>query len=857
MKILPPKIALNFLRWFCKNEFIEEIEGDLTEVFEKHYEQSLFKARLKFSLSVFRYIRPAFIKSFRQNYDSNLGVIIRHGLLISVRKSLRHKSSFLINVFGLSTGLACTILILLWVNYERSVDTFHQNDEQLFQVIQNSHRADGIRTYNGTPAPLHIVLPEEFPQIEHAVATRRNVGMLSNENDRFKARGLYASKDFFNTFSYPVIQGDPETILSEKNSIILSKKLAEKFFGYDDHIIGEVLEGNRDLLGESFVVSGIFENPPSNSTQQFDFIINFEMVLEKISWINDWQGDEATTYVTLENGIDIEQFNTMFEEYIKSKPGRENNSLFLQKYSLKYLFGNYENGRPIAGRIIYIRLFTIVALFILAIACINFMNLSTAQATRKMKEIGVKKAIGANKGTLIIQFLVEAIMIASISMLIALLMVGLLLPYFNEIIGRALTITYDVALILNILTLTTLLGLVSGSYPAFYLSSFNPILVLKGRLIRSMGEKWIRKGLVIVQFTISVIFITSFLVIHQQIDFIQSKDIGYSKDNVIHFQKRGSSNQETFMQSLKEIPGVENTTNIYGGNIVNMGGSGSGFSWEGMNPDESTIFQRPHVGYDFFETLEIELIEGRTFSREYGDESTKLIINQATADIIGKDQIVGSTVIDSDVEKEVIGVVKNFNIESLHNEIRPTFMRFSSNGSNIMVKISSGNISETLAKIEDLYNQFNPIYPFDFTFIEDEYQAQYVFEERISVLSKYFTSIAIIISCLGLFGLATFTAEKRQKEIGIRKVMGASEFSIIRLLSGNFTKLVSIAVLIALPISFGISSIWLENYAYRVELHWWIFVSAGLGALVTTWLTIGFQTLKTAKLEPVQCIKNE
>ncbi|GAB5409797.1 MAG: ABC transporter permease [Balneolaceae bacterium] len=857
MIIKPPKVALNFLRWFCKKEFIEEIEGDLIEVFEKECESSVFKAKLKFSLNVFRYLRPAFIKSIKQDYQSNSGAMIRHGLLMSVRKSMRYKSTFLINVLGLSTGLACAILILLWVNHERSVDTFHENDEYLYQVIQNSHRADGISTNIGTPAPLHKVLPEEIPQIEFAVATRRTEGMLSYESDRFRAKGLYASKDFFNAFSYPILQGDPRTMLPEKNTILLSESLAEKFFDSGDHIIGKVLEGNRDLLSESFIVSGIFENPPLNSTQQFDFIINFEMALDKISWINDWQGDEAKTFVTLKNGIDVEQFNKTFEPFIKSKPGRENNSLFLQQYSQKYLFGNYENGRPLAGRIIYIRLFTIVALFILAIACINFMNLSTAQASRKMKEIGVKKAIGANKGILIIQFLIEAIMIASISMLLALLMVELILPYFNEIIGRTLSVVYDLKLVITVLCITTLLGIISGSYPAFYLSSFSPILVLKGRLDRSMGEKWIRKGLVVVQFTISVIFITSFLVIHKQIEFVQTKDLGYSRDNVIYFQNRGNPNQETFLRSLKDITGVENATNIYGGSIVNMGGSGRGFSWEGMNPNENIVFQRPHVGYDFVETLDIELIEGRTFSREYGDESTKLIINQATADIIGKEEVVGTIVIDSDVEKEVIGVVKNFNIESLHNEIRPAFIRFSPRGSNIMVKLRNGSISETIAKIEALYNQFNPMYPFDFTFIDDEYQAQYVFEERISVLSTYFTSIAIIISCLGLFGLTTFTAERRQKEIGIRKVLGASEFTIVRLLSGDFTKLVLVSVLIAVPISFGLASVWLESFAYRIELNWWIFVSAGIGAIITTWLTIGIQTLKTAKLEPVQCIKIE
>lgn len=862
MKTKPPQKALDFLRWFCRKDYIEEVEGDLTELFEKEHNSSPVKAQLRFIWSVFRYFRPQFIKSFKPDSPLNSMVMFRHNLMLSYRKSMRYKSTFLINLVGLSIGLASSIMILLWVNYELSVDKFHEKDEQLYQIIRNVSHPDGIKTYGNSPALLANVLASEMPEIEYAVTVNsdeiRPRGILSNKDTRIQTHGLYASSDFFRIFSYPLIQGNSETALVDKNAIVISDKLAIKLFGGLENVIGKILEGNRDLLNETFVISGIFESPPLNSTKQFDFVINYETVLKHFAWNNEWTADEAKTYFTLKKSTNVAHFNTKIQNLLKSKANRLNNSLFAQQYSQKYLYGKYENGIPVAGRMIYIRLFSIVALFILAIACINFMNLSTAQASRKMKEIGVKKAIGADRKALISQFLLEATFITSLSMLFAFLLVELLLPQFNEIIGKTLSITYDTNLIFTILGITLILGILAGSYPAFYLSGFNPVTVLKGKLNRSLGEQWIRKGFVITQFTISVIFITSFLVIHKQIEFVQTKDLGYNRENVIHFQIRGTQNRETLLQTLKNIPGVINTTNIFGGSsIVNMRGAGRGFSWDGKTPDQDIVFLRPHIGYDFVETLGIELIEGRTFSREYGDESSKLIINKAAAEMIGLDNIVGQAIMDGDIEKEIIGVVKNFNIKSLHEEMRPTIMRFSPNGRDIMIKIGSENEREIITKIENVYNQFSPEYPFTFTFIDDDYQAQYIFEERIAVLSRYFTSIAIIISCLGLFGLAAFTVEKRLKEMGIRKVLGASDLNIVRLLSGDFTKLVLVAITIALPLGYLLSSMWLESFAYRIDLEWWIFVSSGIGAMLITWLTIGLQTIKAAGVEPVRYLKSE
>lgn len=871
----PPKRALQFLRWFCREDFIEEIEGDLTELFEKQYEDAPRRANWAFFWRVLHYFRPEFIKSFKPETMINPGMI-RHNLVISYRGFLRNKTAFLINLIGLSTGLACVLMIYLWVNDELYMDKFHEKDSQLYQVMHNLELAQGISTIGLTPVPLSATLAEEMPEVEYAVSVndffnwRNRNGIIGEENNRMEAKGLIAGEDFFHVFSYDLIRGKKDQVLGEKNSIVISESLAQKLFNKTDSIIGKALEWEHKGFNGVFQISGIFADPPVHSTEQFDLIFNLDVLIDNDQWANSWNSSLADTYVVLKEGTDISVFNQKIAGLLKEKdPVNEKNSLFVQQYSKQHLFGQYENGKPVAGRIVYVRLFSIIALFILLIACINFMNLSTAQASKKMKEIGVKKAIGANRRALIFQFLGESLLVVFSALIIACVFVNLLLPEFNAFTGKHLYLKLESGIFLPILGIALFTGLIAGSYPAFYLSGFNPLAIIKGRLQNSVKELWLRQGLVVFQFSMSLIFIVGLFVINQQIEYVQNKNLSYDRDNMISFPWKGelydqwngllegksNENFYSFMSGLEAIPGVVNATNM-SGNILNEIYGQSGISWKGEEEERNFSFRSPIVGYNFMETLGIEIIAGRSFSKERQDDYSKIILNEAAVKKMELDDPVGQ-VIQMNRGSEIIGVVKDFHYGSLYNDIEPLIFRCDPHGGNIMIKIQAGTEKATIEKLASHYNKFLPGYAFDFTFMDDDYQALYEAENKISVLSKYFGGLAILISCLGLFGLAAFTAERRTKEIGIRKVLGASVFSIIRMLTSDFTKTVILAIFISLPISYLLASKWLNNFAFSIDLNWYYFLLPGLAVLLIAWATVSLQTFKAARVNPVHCLKDE
>jgi ABC-type antimicrobial peptide transport system permease subunit len=565
--------------------------------------------------------------------------------------------------------------------------------------------------------------------------------------------------------------------------------------------------------------------------------------------------------LVLKEGTSIGEFNKKISLYLLSKDPESKGMLFVSRYSDKYLHGRFENGVPSGGRIEYVWMFSVIATFILVIACINFMNLSTAQASRKMKEVGIKRTMGVSRRTLILQYLGESTMMAFLSLVVAILLVVLLLPQFNELTNKHLHFTPGPKPILSVAGIVLITGIFSGCYPALYLSGFDPAKVLKGKLSTSFGEVWIRKGLVITQFALSVVFIVVFLIVNKQFQFIQTKNLGYEKDNVAIFQRQGRinwNNHESFMSALKDIPGVVNASCMFGSVLNRADALHGGFSWEGQPPGIKEIqFPSPEISQDVIETLSIEIKEGRTFSNKYAGEESKLVVNEAAVRMMGIQDPLGRIVRDGQREKQIIGVVKDFQYGSLHHQISPVFFRYSSRGSDVMLKIQSGSEKNTIEQLRKVYEKFHSGYPFEFTFLDTDYQRLYESENKVAVLSKYFAVIAIIISCLGLFGLAAFTAERRQKEIGIRKILGATEAGIISLLSAEFTKMILIAIVIAIPFSYFIASKWLESFAYRIRLEWWFFVGAGVTALLIAWITIGMQTLKASRINPAECIRNE
>jgi ABC-type antimicrobial peptide transport system permease subunit len=784
--------------------------------------------------------------------------MLQHNLLLIYRNFAKDKSTFSINLIGLSTGLACALFIFLWVRDELSVDKFHEKDKQLYQVMESQQHAGNIRVTNSTPGLLAEALANEMPEVEYAATVTPafwfEKSILSYKDKDIKASGQYAGKDFFNIFSFELLRGDKDQVLADKSSMVISEELALRLFNTTENILGEAVKFQHE---KEFIISGIFNNV-SNSSEKSDFILSFEVFKDMNEGVLDWGNSGPNTVLTLKEGTDRGNFEDKIKDFIKSKHTSTHRTLLLTQFSSNYLYGNFENGVQSGGRIEYVRLFSLIAIFILAIACINFMNLSTAKASRKLKEIGIKKTIGASRRILALQYLGESMLMTVLSLLLALLLVVILLPQFNMITGKALSLELSFNLLFSILCIALITGFIAGSYPALYLSKFNPVAILKGKLNNAVGEIMARKGLVILQFTLSTILIVAVLIIYKQIKYVQTKNIGYDKDNVIYFEREGKlmDHLETFLTEVKNIPGVINASSI--SQSLVGGGNTTYLDWEGKDPEEKVSFAIRPVNYDVIEMLDLDIKEGRSFSREFGTDSLKIIINEAAVETIGLSSPVGKIVNRRDMKLEIIGVAKDFHFESLQQNIGPMFfILIPEYTEKIIAKIEAAKEEETIGKLQNLYENFNPGFVFDYRFLDQDYQAQYAAEQRVSVLSRYFAGLAILISCLGLFGLAAFTAERRTKEIGIRKVLGASEWNIMELLSGDFAKMVLVAIVVALPVSYYVSKNWLEGFAYKIDLEWWYFIGAGALTMLIALLTVSFQSIKAALMNPVDSWRSE
>ncbi len=792
--------------------------------------------------------------------------MLKHYFLIIMRSFKRFKGTFFINLIGLSTGLACALLIYLWVNSELNVDKWNKNDDRLYQVMENNKNSNGIATGENTPDKLAQALADEMPEVQYSTFVTPSEWFgnftISNGNKHIKATGQFAGKDFFNVFSYNLLQGNSNQVLSGDNSIVISKNLARKIFGTSKNAVGKSIEWQ--LLGFKMqaMVSGVFKGIPDNSTENFEFVLTWEEWVKLSQYAHrdiQWGNSGPYAYVLLKKGTNAKDFEKKIAGFVKTKVPSSNTTLFIRRYSDSYLYNKYENGMQSGGRIEYVKLFSLIALFILLIACINFMNLSTAKASGRMKEIGIKKTIGASRKSLIIQYINESTLMAFISLFIALAMIEFILPEFNALTGKDLSLSLNANEVLLIIGITLLTGLIAGSYPALYLSGFSPAAVLKSKTKSSIGEIWVRKGLVVFQFTLSVILITAVVVVYEQMQFIQTKNLGYNKDNVIYFNIEGNvaNHLDSFLSEMRSIPGVVNASSM-SQSIIGIDNGTYGLNWHGKTAGTSIRFLVGDVNYDLLKTLGIQLKEGRSFSRNYGADSSAIIFNEAAISIMGLKNPIGKTVNLWGKQRHIIGVTPNFNFESLHEQVKPLFFILNpKNSLVVMAKIKAGMEKGTLDRLGKFYSDFNPGFSFDYKFLDKEYQKLYASEQRVSILSRYFAGMAIIISCLGLFGLSAFTAEKRSKEIGIRKVLGSSSLGIVYLLSKDFTKLVITSVIIALPLSYLAASYWLNSFAYRIKLEPWYFIGVALTALLITWLTVGSQAIKAAIANPVKSLRYE
>lgn len=793
--------------------------------------------------------------------------MFRHHLLIMLRSMKKYRGSFLINIIGLSTGFACALFIYLWVTDEAGFDKFHKNDSQLYQVMELSNENGKVIVHEWGQGPLAEAMEKDLPEVEFAVPAmnlvkEQVIASVRAENKTIRSGGIFAGKKFFDLFSFDFVQGNGGHALYDKNSVVISEKLSLALFGSTDNVLGKTIEWELSGEKRQGFVTSIFKNVPANSSLQFDFVLSYDLLISEL-WTNgqSWGNEGALTFLKLKKGTDITAFNSKIRDFTRKYHAGNIFTPFVRPFSSGYLYGNYENGVQSGGRIGYVKLFSIIAIFILVIACINFMNLSTAKASRRSKEVGIKKAIGSSRRRLIFQFLSEGLFLSLLSLVLAIVLVALLLPVFNEITGKTLSIAFTWKLVGMMLGVTMLTGLLAGSYPAFYLSGFNPITVLKGKIRSSFGEILARKGLVVFQFVVSLVLIVSVLVITKQVNYVQSANPGYNKDNVIYFDKEGTVTQNTasFLAQLRKIPGVINASAIQESMMREGGGSSTyGISWPGKTDKDLIDFVIRAVDYDMIETLGIRVKEGRSFSDKYSSEDTKVILNETSVKAMGLKDPVGKTIKMWNKDVTIIGVVQDFHISSFHEAIAPIIFRYNLKDTYmIMAKIKAGEEKETLARIGDFYKQYNPNYLFDYKFLDKAYQAQYVSEQRVSVLSGYFAGLAILISCLGLFGLAAFNAEIRTKEIGVRKVLGASAANVTLLLSKEFFRLVIIAACIAFPLAWWAMQAWLDGFVYKINIGTGVFIIAFIATLLLTILTVGFQAIKAAIANPVKSLRTE
>jgi putative ABC transport system permease protein len=782
---------------------------------------------------------------------------------IAWRNLVKDRQFTFLNVLGLSAGLACTLLIYLWVHDEMSYDKFFGKGAQIYQLMEQRKGASGVSVSDESSGLLGEVVAAQDPEVVYASPLAPpdwfQKFTLSAGDKNLKAIGQYAGKDYFNIFSFKLLSGQKDKVLANKDNIVISDELATKLYGTTENIIGKPVRFQRDKI---FFISGVFEKTPVHSSQQFDFVLSFDYLKDTQGWVATWNNTGPHNFIMLKEGTDVNAFNKRIAGVVTQGGGDTTRIPFATKFSDNYLLNTFSHGSKTGSKIEYVRLFSLIAIFILLIACINFMNLSTAKASRRMKEVGVKKVLGARRRQLIIQFLSESILVAALSMIIATGLAWLLLPPFNNLTGKEIHFSFSPSLILALVAITIFTGLVSGSYPALYLSKFNPLMVLKGKINSSFAELISRRGLVIFQFTLSIMLIVSVLVIYKQVQFIQSLDPGYNKDNIVRFDSEGKiqNTEETFIDEVKKIPGVVDAAFTFN-NMVGRNYGTNGIDWPGKNPNENDYFEGFGGGFDFIETMGMHVISGRGFSKNFGNEDAKIILNEAAVRLMQLKDPVGKNIRLFDSTKQVIGVVKDFHFESLHEPVKPAYIALQHQGNNpwykIMVRIQGGHQRETIERLQQFYEAYNPGFPFSFNFLDAAYKQQYDTEVRVAKLSRYFSSLAILISCLGLFGLVAFTAQKRQREIGIRKVIGASVSNIIFMMSKDFLKLVIIAIVIAFPVSWWAMHSWLESFAYRINIGAVVFLIAAASIICITMVTISLQAIKAAVANPVKSLRSE
>ncbi len=785
--------------------------------------------------------------------------MIKNYIKIALRNIKRHKGYSLINIAGLAIGIACCILILLWVQDELSYDRFHENAGDIYRVIQDINFTDHSTTWSITQGPLGPSLKNDFPEIIKATRITGRGLRLTYENKSFDEGVGMADGSIFEMFTFPLVKGDPATALSDPLSIVLTEEMVEKYFG-DEDPLGKTIRADNQW---DFLVTGVLNNIPRNSHLQFDFLIPFIFGRELNYTVDRWGNSQFRTYVQLQKDISVQDVVQKISGHLFEKPTIEKDArLNLQPLTRIHLFSNYEFDTA-HGDITYVAIFSLVAFFILLIACINFMNLATARSRSRAKEIGMRKVAGANKTDIIKQFFGESILFSFISLVFALIIVWLLLPAFNDLAAKELSmdISGNLLVLLGLLCIALMTGIISGSYPALFLSAFQPVDVLKGALKSGSKGSAFRKILVVIQFSLTILLIICTTFVYSQLNYMKNRKLGYEKENMIYFGMRREIKEkyESVKNELLQDPnilGVTASSNVptYGYSFSN-----SLWHWEGQNPEEETLMRAVFVNDDYFETFGMEITEGRSYSKEFStDASEAIMVNEAAVKAMGMESAIGEQLSIGDDNFKIIGIVKNYHFRSFRQEIEPLILIYSADASGVLfARLKSDDIPQTIGYIEKVWKKFAPGYPFNYRFLDDALDRLYRSEQRIGTILKYFAILAIFISCLGLFGLASFMAEQRTKEIGIRKVLGARVSNIVLLLSKEFTKWVLASNIIACPIAYYAMKKWLQSYAYSINIVIWPFLLSATLAFVIALCAVSFQAFKAATANPIESLRYE
>lgn len=856
-------MAQFLLRWILPDGTWDTPLGDFEEFYNSIAgEKSVASANAWYWKQIVKLIPAKIINSAYWSLQ-----MFKNYLKVALRVIKRHKSFSIINIAGLAIGMACCILILLWVQDELGFDQFHEKGDDLYIVGTRMRLGSGIAITTGTPPALSPALKEEYPEVANSVrfCNGPHSLYLTYGDKKFREEAEAVDSSLLEMFSFPLKQGDPATALSDPYSLVMSERMALKYFRNEDPL-GKVIRVDNTY---DFAVTGVLEELSPHSSLQFDFLIPIEFLKER--WNNPrhletWYNLSFTTYVQLQDNVSPEDFSKKIAGRINKDYPRDDVKPFLWPFKKLYLYGLGTGG----GRIVQVRMLSLVALFVLVIACINFMNLTTARSGTRAKEIGMRKVAGAFRIDIIKQFFGESVLLSLLSIFLAVFLVLSLLSFFNWLTGKALSFNVggNPSLIIGIIGVALLTGFISGSYPALMMSSLQPMRIMGGGSSASTKKSTLRKVLVVLQFAITIILIIRTVVIYDQLDYMHSKDLGFNKDHLVYIPVNGAlTNQyEAAKQELLKIPGISDVS-VTSRTPLLFGSSGSNWEWEGKSEDINPMIRYFCCDYDFLKTFEIEMAKGRFYSRELtpsaSPESGQVVINEEFARIIGKENPVGTRLTKDGRQATIIGVIKDFNYWPLYWHSGPLIIFYKTYNNTphfyryIFARVQPENISLTIDGIKRVYDEFNPEFPFIFRFLDEDYADLYLTEERTGSVIKYFSVLAILVSCLGLFGLASFLAEQRTKEIGIRKVLGSSVKNIVLLLTKDFVKWVALANIVAWPVAWYMSAKWLQNYAYRTPMNVWMFLFAGLLALAIALVTISYQSIKAATANPVDSLRYE